>query len=160
MWSLFKLEPTPANDFPAQRDIFVGKSMNPELWQNAHMDIPFSSGRYSSSAEVFCYLKMDGSEGLTGERFSDKGDIEDALDERLRSAKLGCFVGGGTGLRYSYVDFSLTDLWRSIPIIREVLRAGNLTRRSWIQFYDSEWQNEWVGIWDDSPPPPIEAHEG
>ncbi len=135
--------------------MFVGKSMNTELWQNAHAGVPFHSVRYSACGEVFCYLKTDGSEGLEGETFQDKGDIEDALDERLREVKLGCFVGGGTGLRYSYVDLALTNVSEAIPCIREVLQAGHLTRRSWIEFYDSEWHNEWVGIWHDSPPPPI-----
>lgn len=154
MWSLFKIEPEPADDFSAQRDIFVGKSMNTVLWQNGHAGVPFHSARHSACGEVFCYLKMDGSEGLAGETFQDKGDIEDALDERLREEKLGCFVGGGTGLRYSYVDLALTDVSNAIPCIREVLQAGNLTRRSWVEFYDSEWHGEWVGIWPDSPPPP------
>ncbi len=159
MWSLFELEPTPADDFAAQYDMFVGKSMNGEMWQNTHSGVSFYSGRYSALGEVFCYLKIDGSEGLTGEVFSDKADIEDALDDRLRSEKLGCFVGGGTGLRYSYVDLSLTNVWDAVPVIRSVLRAGNLTRRSWIQFYDTDWQDEWLGIWEDSPPPPLERHD-
>ena len=100
MWSLLKIEPTPADDYPAQSDIFVGKAMNTELWENAHVAVPFFSERYSKVGEIFCYLKIDGSEGLDGEIFEDKGDIEDALDERLRADALGCFVGGGTGLRY------------------------------------------------------------
>lgn len=154
-WSLFKLEPEPANDYPAQRDMFVGKAMNADLWQNAHLAIPFCSERYSRCGEVFCYLKTDGSEGLAGEAFHDKGDIEDALDDRLRRENLGCFVGGGTGLRYSYVDLALVDVARAAPSIRAVLQEGGLTRRSWIEFYDTEWQHEWIGIWDDSPPPPV-----
>jgi hypothetical protein len=24
----------------------------------------------------------------------------------------------------------------------------------WIQFFDSDLQGEWIGIWDDTPPPP------
>lgn len=59
MWTLFKLEPKCADDYPAQCDIFVGKAMNTELWQNAHAGVPFHSVRYSDCGEVFCYLKMD-----------------------------------------------------------------------------------------------------
>ncbi len=159
LWSLFKIEPEPADDYPAQTDMFVGKAMNVELWQNAHSAVPFRSARYSRCGEVFCYLKIDGSEGLTGEAFQDKGDIEDALDERLRLENLGCFVGGGTGLRYSYVDLALVDVTRAVPSIRAVLQGGGLTRRSWLEFYDTEWQDEWIGIWDDSPPPPKEPSD-
>ena len=30
-WSLLKIEPEPANDYPAQRDLFVAKTVNTEL---------------------------------------------------------------------------------------------------------------------------------
>jgi hypothetical protein len=97
---------------------------------------------------------MDGSEGLDDGGFGDKAEIEDALDAALRPRGLGCVVGGGTGLRYSYIDLALTDLGSAVAVVREVLRAGRLTRRSWLLFYDSEWAHEWLGVWEDSPPPP------
>lgn len=153
-WSILKLEPTSADDYPAQTDIFVGKTMNVEQWQNAHCSAPFFSERYSKVGEVFCYLKVDGSEGLDDEVFKDKGEIEDALDDALISTGLGCIVGGGTGNRYSYVDLALTDFKSAIPVIRKTLQTGRLTKRSWLLFFDSEWATEWIGIWPDSPPPP------
>ncbi|MDH3399292.1 MAG: hypothetical protein OEM81_15910, partial [Acidimicrobiia bacterium] len=153
VWSLLEVEPTPAEDYPAQSDIFVGKAMNTEQWENGHNGVPYFSERYSKAGEIFCYLKLDGSEELEGEIFEDKGDIEDALEDALRPGGLGCFFSGGTGYRYSYVDLALTDLQSAIPVVREVLQAGRLTKRSWLLFYDTEWANEWVGIWPDSPPP-------
>lgn len=153
-WTLVGLEPPVAEDYPAQSDIFVGKAMRLEQWKNGHVDVPYFSERYSRVGEVFCYLKVDGSEGLDGSSFDDKSAIEHALDDALRPMGLGCVVGGGTGLRYSYVDLALTDLTQAASVAREVLRAGRLTRRSWLLFYDSEWAREWLGIWSDSPPPP------
>ncbi|HKJ74865.1 MAG TPA: hypothetical protein VKA19_12185 [Alphaproteobacteria bacterium] len=154
-WTLFELKPQTADDYPAQSDMYVGKSASQELWENAHSGVRFDSLRYSRHGEVFCYLKVDGSEGLEGERFQDKADIEDALGEKLRADGFGCCIGGGTGLRYSYVDLALTDLWGGINAIRQVLQAGNIAKRSWVQFFDADWVTEWVGVWDDSPAPPL-----
>ncbi len=67
--------------------------------------------------------------------------------------QVGCFIGGGTGLKYSYIDLALTDLDKGIKLTKEILRNGNITKNSWILFYDSELENEWIGIWDDSPKP-------
>jgi len=154
-WTLFELKPEQADDYPAQSDMYVGKSASRELWENTHSGVRFDSVRYSRRGEVFCYVKTDGSEGLEGERFQDKGDIEDALDEKLRAEGLGCFIGGGTGRRYSYVDLALTDLSKGVEAIRQVLQEGQITKRSWILFFDADWATEWVGVWDDSPAPPM-----
>ena len=72
----------------------------------------------------------------------------------MRREEVGCYVGGGTGLRYSYLDLALTDVARAVVIMR-VLREGNIPKRTWIQFFDTDLQTEWVGIWDDAPPPPM-----
>ena len=69
--------------------------------------------------------------------------------------KLGCHVGGGTGRCYSYIDLALTDVRRGTEVVRQVLRDGNIPRRTWIQFFDDVWAHEWIGIYEDSPPPPL-----
>jgi hypothetical protein len=91
------------------------------------------------------------------ESFKDKSEIEDALDAILMSNRLGCVIGGGTGRRYSYIDLALIDLKQGIDAIRRVLVEGKIPKRSWIQFFDSTLAQEWVGIYDDSPPPPMES---
>ncbi len=50
-------------------------------------------------------------------KFADKSEIEDALDAVLRPQKFGCHIGGGTGLRYSYIDLALTDVNRGVDAI-------------------------------------------
>jgi hypothetical protein len=80
--------------------------------------------------------------------------LENAVNARLAAAKLGCVMGGGTGLRYSYVDLALTDLQRGVAAVRDALREQNAPLRTWIQFFDDELSSEWVGIHSDAPPPP------
>ena len=100
------------------------------------------------------FVSLDGAEGLDEERFADKGEIEDAIDGVLKPDRLGCFIGGGTGLRYSYVDLALTDAERSIEQITALLRDGNVPKGCWILFFDADLCGEWVGVYPDSPPPP------
>jgi len=121
---------------------------------NAHSNSAFNSARFSQCGETFCFIKVDGSKGLTPEGFADKAEIEDSLDQALRRENLGAVVGGGTGRRYSYVDLALVDVPRAIPVVRTALQSGKMPKRTWLQFFDSELAREWVGISADSPERP------
>jgi hypothetical protein len=154
LWHLLKMDPERADDYPEQHDLFVAKTPHLPLWQAAHLR-SFYDERFSRCGEIFAYLKLDGSQGLDEEKFADKSEIEDALDAVLMPANLGCQIGGGTGLRYSYIDLALTDLDKAVDAIRARLREGNVPRRSWIQFFNAEWRQEWIGVYPDSPPPPL-----
>jgi hypothetical protein len=154
-WTTWELTPEQADDYVEQRDLFVGKSANPSLWTAAHSGGLFFSERFSRCGETFCYFKLDGSQGLGEEGFTDKSEMEDALDAVLKPDGLGCYFGGGTGLRYSYIDLGLTNVNKGIQVIRQRMQAGNVPKRSWILFFDSDLAAEWVGVYDDSPPPPI-----
>ncbi len=63
MWTIYKLEPKEQSDYPGQSDIFVKLSMLEEMWKAA-LGSPFYSESFSKCGETFCYLKIDGSEGL------------------------------------------------------------------------------------------------
>lgn len=156
-WTMWEMDPVRADDYPAQQDMIVGMSINPELWVAVRSDRCFASRRFSRCGEMFCYLKVDGQEGLGEGGFADRAAIEDALNQVLIPAKLGCVIGGGTGIRYSYVDFALMDPDRAIAAIRDRLRTGQIPLRSWIQFFDDDLAAEWVGIHDETPPPPLSA---
>jgi hypothetical protein len=155
-WTLWELQPASDGDeYIGQADLIIGKSADPSMWLAAHSDALFFSERFSRCGETFCYVKIDGSEGLAADGFADKSEIEDALDAVLKSTRLGCHIGGGTGLRYSYIDLAVTDLDRAIAAIRQRLQAGNVPRRSWIQLFDASLDAEWVGIFEETPPPPM-----
>ncbi|HEY3445531.1 MAG TPA: hypothetical protein VGK67_04160 [Myxococcales bacterium] len=153
-WSLVKLTPADLPDYEHQFDLLVAKTALLPMWQRAHSNLPFFSERFSRHGETFCFIKIDGSQRLDAAGFADKAEIEAALEKALERERLGTVIGGGTGRRYSYVDLALLDVRRSIPILQKTLRAGKVPRRSWLQFFDSELAEEWVGIWDDSPTPP------
>ncbi len=154
-WTMWELKPREADDYPGQSDLFVGTSANPAQWTAAHSHGLFCSERFSSCGETFCYVKLDGSEGLGAEGFSDRSEIEDALNAVLKPDGLGCHIGGGTGLRYSYIELALTDVDRGAEIVRRRLQAGRVPNRSWILFHDGDLAAEWVGVYDDTPAPPL-----
>jgi hypothetical protein len=158
-WSGFQIKPPEKEDYPARTDMLVGITPYPEMSMSTFSVAPFYSGRFSRFGETFCYLKIDGTNGLDPSHFQDRGEVEDAVDARLVPSRLGRTIGGGTGRRYSYIDLALVDVPESIPVLRDVLRKGNIANRTWLLFHDAELAEEWVGIWDDTPAPPV-AEEG
>lgn len=151
---IFERDPIPQEDYPGRSDFIAGSSMVPGLLEQYHSSNLLSSSDFSDCGEWFFYLKIDGKNGLTGSTFIDRSQIEDALDAALRKAKLGCVVGGGTGLRYAYIDFAVMDIFSAFEIIRDLLLDGKIPKRSWILFFDTEKAEKWMGIWEDTPAPP------
>lgn len=153
-WSVYQREPQEADDYFDRDDVMVGGTIDMHLVQGAMPGYAFHSPRFSRCNERFCYLKIDGEGVPMRDRFDNRGDLEEALDDVLIPNKLGCHVGGATGLRYTYVDFALVDVRHSFEAIRSALQ-GKVSRRSWLLFHDADLCGEWIGIYPDSPPPPL-----
>ena len=158
-WAVLKLEPEEANDYPERYDLMTCITCNPDLIGATFSEAPFFSERYSRCKETFCYVKIDGTGDLSTMGFHDREDMEEAARIALEAQDSGALIGGGTGLRYSYIELALTDVDRGIAAIRRAMREGNVPRRSWILFHDADLAGEWVGIYDDSPAPPMEKVE-
>ncbi len=158
-WNTLQVETDDCDDYIRQDDLLVAISPLPAIVQNAMSGATFDSIRFSRCGETFCYVKIDGSEGLDGTAFSDRGEIEDAINAVLRPAKLGSSIGGGTGRRYSYVELALVDVDRAWQEIRLVLQEGHLTPRTWLMFHDDERRFDWYGLYDDSPEPLMPERE-
>lgn len=153
-WALYKFNPRRRSDYRGRQDLYVGKTLAPALWQCAHAGVIFCSERFSRVGETFCYLKLDGEEGFGERGFEDKSEAEDALDEALGEAKLGCVIGGGSGLRYNYIDLALLDVTAGFEVVKRVMREGKAPRRTWLQFFDDDLATEWLGLSPKSPAPP------
>jgi hypothetical protein len=101
-------------------------------------------------------LKIDRGGPLRTTAVGDRARLEDALNETLEPTRLGCVIGGGSGRRYSYVDLALTDVATAATAIREILGHLKLpTRRAWLQFFDDSLAAEWIGMFPESPEPPL-----
>lgn len=153
-WTLHRFNPRQRRDYHGRRDLLVGASMLPALWRCAHGGITFASERFSRVGEIFGYIKFDADEGFGDGGFEDRSEVEDALDLALDEARLGCVIGGGSGLRYGYVDLALLDVEAGFEVVGRVLREGRAPRRSWLLFFDDDLTDEWLGVWPQTPPPP------
>lgn len=150
-WSLVRLEPQPAPDFPGQKDLQSARSANVEFFKATRSGAPFASCRFSRFGETFLYVKT---EGFGDDGFSSTLAIEEALDRALAEGNLGRAIGAGTGTRYSYVDLVVSDPVRALERIVPILRNGKLPRRAWVLFFDDTLAAEWVGVWPETPAPP------
>ena len=150
-WVMLEVERGDA-EASAQEDLLLTSTFLPEMLKCFLQGSPFSSVRFSRHGERFAYLKYHAPGGLT-EKVSARQKLEDALDAGLRAAALGAVVGNGVGHGHCYVDLALGDIDRALAELTEIARRAGVPRESWILFCDSEWQREWVGVWQHTPPP-------
>ena len=151
--------PEEATDYPDRDDLIVASTHNVDLFQAQHGGGLFTSACHSRFGELFCYLKLDGRAVPRGQFVDFRAGFEDALNPALTQAGVGGCIGGGSGLRYAYIDMALTDVNRAIPIIRQIMTEQRAPLRSWLLFFDDELSREWVGIYPHGPPPPMRAED-
>jgi hypothetical protein len=153
-WNLWRLSPPQKDEYPRQQDLIMGSSALVSMSACAQLGQGFDSRRYSRVGETFCFVKFDGEGRKIAARMDERKTVETAVNEALVAEGLGVVVGTGTGKKYSYLDLALTDAGKSIPVIRDKMRAARVANRSWLLFHDAHLSDEWVGIYQDTPPPP------
>lgn len=154
-WVLFEVSELPqvnVAERPPLPDLRMATTMCPEMLKCFLSAAPFASERFSAHDEHFCYLQLriDGSEE---ERLRARTDYEEDLDRILVPGGLGCVVGAGLGDRFMYIVLAVQALDPTISVIVRRLRQLGAARESWIRFCDDKWRDEWVGAYDDTPPP-------
>jgi hypothetical protein len=153
-WSSYELQPPEGMDFPGRTDLCVAISSRRDVFEALHGGSPFYSDVHSRCGETFCYLKIDGGSEPMSVRSQLRSQIEEAVDQSLIPRQLGCVIGGGTGVRYSYVDLALTDVHRAWHALRHLGERGLFAPRSWLLFCDAELAEEWLPLVATAPPPP------
>jgi len=155
MWSVMSMEPDEKDHYEPMSDLITAVTPAPDLFDAYYAGRGrFYSERFSKFGEQFLFVQLDGTaDDLNQEIFEDRGAIEDAIENSLKEDGIGKVIGGGTGRRYSYISISTVNLERAVPKIRAALQLGKITRRSWILFHDTNREQEWIGIWDDTPEP-------
>jgi hypothetical protein len=156
-WTLLEAEPAVASDYAAQDDLVLCSTLLPEAMKCFLQGSPFSSRRFSKHGERFVYAKVDGAGRTMEARYSLRVSLEEALEAALAPPGLGCVVGAGIGVRYVYVVLALASPEPGIAVACETLLKLDVPRRAWLLPCDSEYDEEWAGVWDDSPEPPGDA---
>ena len=158
-WANAQLSPEPADDYPGRQDLLVASTQHLELFEAAHSHYPFASACHSRVGEIFCYLKIDG-EDVPREDFVEfRAVFEEALNPQMIQAGVGCCIGGGSGLQYAYIDLAITDINRAIPGIRQIMAQHRAPLRTWLLFFDDDLAQEWIGIYPQTPPPPMPSED-
>ena len=152
-WMLYELEPIEADDYPEQKDLYIARTMNSTLWTNVQKGLPFYSENYSRLGEIFCYLKMDGNFSDEESFFELKTEIESQLNKALLCEGYGSVIGSGTGYRYQYIDLALSNFKEAIPLIQQLTVELGTPRRTWLLFFETPLKNEWIGMFEETPPP-------
>lgn len=154
-WAAFELKPQEAIDYERRDDLLTAVTCDPDLAAATFEAQAFASERFSRHGETFCYIKVD-ERGSVETGFAEREDMEEAIRSTLETQELGCLVGSGTGLRYTYLELALTDLDEALNAIRETLQEGQVSRRSWVLFHDASLHNEWFPIYEGASGPYVE----
>lgn len=154
-WVLFEAEPEAAAEYAAQDDVALAGSALPEMLKCYLEGAPFSSKRFVRGGASIVYLKLDASGASFEQRVAVRAKLEDELAAALAPRRLGAVIGNGLGLRYAYIDLALAPGSQALAVVQEVARAAGVSRRSWILFCDTDLGDEWLGIWPESPCPPL-----
>jgi len=153
-WHLFDIKSSISNNRFNRSDMFVASSASLNMWQSTVSDAIFCSERYSMTGEIFCFVRIDGNKRASDERLRERREFEDSLDRALKIAQAGAVVGNAFGETYSYIDLALSNADIGTEITIDTLRSDGIAQNAWIQFYDDIYAHEWIGLWDDTPPPP------
>jgi hypothetical protein len=150
-----KYRPERREEYANQDDAMFGHTILPEL-RDAGFSPGFCSCRFSRQGETFCYLKFDATDVELDERYKRKKIIQEAMDAQLREDGVGAVVGSATGRKYIYFDLAVTDVVKTLELARRRLLALELLPvRSWLLFYDAEFDGEYIGLRSATPPPPL-----
>ena len=135
-WTMLEVEPVPSEDPPEQDDLFLATTALPEMLKAFLRGDAVPSARFSNHDETFCYLKWRDGAADAGERMQRRVAVEDALDAALVRARLGCVVGSGLGLQYTYVHLALTDTSAASGAIEDVCHRLSMGP-GWLLFFDA-----------------------
>jgi hypothetical protein len=154
LWTMLEASAERADDYPEQDDLLLASTYLPEMLKCFLAGSPFASSRFSRHGELFAYLKVESRSSDPRLSLSARRVLEDALDAALVSERAGRVVGSGLGIRYSYVDFALSNVDHALEVVAAVARRVGLPERSWLLFCDTALDGEWAPIHANGPAPP------
>ena len=132
----------------------------------------FYSERFTKHGEKFCYLKIAETNQFTS--FEAFAALRAKIDDELRAEECGCVFGWGASPKfegrspavsqaehsvsqfdgsYLFVDLALEKIEESIAVLRSVAQREKLSESSWLLFFDTELEQEWVGLFPETGAP-------
>lgn len=147
-WTLLEVEPLAQDRGRRKDDLLLASTRTPELLRCYLDGAPCASRRFSRVGEQFVFLSYADDEPTMKRRVARRTAIEQALSESVTG--LGAVTGVGLGVKTTYVDLALSDLETGLVRLVATARELELPAHSFIQFFDSELEEEWLSIWPHS----------
>lgn len=133
---LYKLTP-PEKEFP-RSDLITLSTMVPDLSMTYLKTGGMLKDPLDGTGADFLYIAIPKAFFPKGQEAAKRGEIEDAIDDALKSQAAGRCVGGGFGNERGYVDLLIFDGEGSLGIIRKSLKPLNLPRGTTIEYFAME----------------------
>lgn len=132
-WTLFKIKPSEV-DYP-RSDLFTLSTAAPQLFRTYMDEKEAMPDLLAGSGADYIYVSIERAFFPEGAEVAKRSELEDALDNALRSQKSGQLIGGGLGSERGYIDLLIFDGLRSLEIVRTVLAELNVPAGAMIEFF-------------------------
>lgn len=119
-------------------DIVVGNTRHPCLINEYLKAEGELEDPLKSTGADYVFVGFDAKILPKGNESAARGEIEDALDQTLRTAGSGRLLGGAWGRENAYIDLLLFDGANSIEIVKTVLHEKALPPGSSINYFAKE----------------------
>ena len=119
-------------------DIAVGSTMHPRLINEylgaeGELEDPLSG-----TGADYVFVTFDARILPAGAEATARGEIEDALDQALKTSASGRLLGGAWGTTNAYIDLLLFDGPASLEMVQQVLREKSVPAGSTINYFAKE----------------------
>src|SRR6185295_1355371 len=127
-------------------DIIVGITHCPALL-NEYLEAEGAlADPLADTGADYVYVAFDVRFLPDGRQSEARGEIEEALDQALRSTRSGRLVGGAHGLTWAYVDLLLYDGGTSIEVVKEMLKQRGLPSGTRLEYFAKEKRNQRIKL--------------
>ncbi len=138
-----------ASHSAATRRTFV--SAKKDIVESIVLNGLFYSERFTKHGERFCYLKITGGELLVATEWFVK--LRGQVDQQLRAAEAGCVFGFGHDAEHLFIDLAIENFDEAVVVLRNVAQQEKLPVNSWLLFFDTELEQEWIGLFGETVAP-------
>lgn len=135
-YSLFDITPA-ERPFP-RSDLITLSTCTPALFRDHHEAEGKLKDPFEGTGADYLYVSIPKQYFPKGQEVDKRSEIEESLDEALRSKASGRCIGGGMGINRSYVDLLVFDGQRSVAIIVSALKAFDLPKGTMLEYFAVE----------------------
>jgi hypothetical protein len=127
-------------------DIVTGTMMHPLLLNEYLKSEGKLEDPLKGTGADYVFVAFDAKILPFGNEASARGEIEDALDQALKSAASGRLLGGAWGRENAYIDLLLFDGLTSVEIVKRVLQDKSVPAGTSINYFAMEKRGNRVVI--------------